>query len=436
MKYLHFICSYLLLVLLIGSSQALFATTNNAIPIRLPALVGKFYAATNQQLFWLKKTPGANALRSLLLQKLDSVAYAGLDKKKYQFSQLNLQLKKALGNNDSVGTMKLDRLLTGMALAYCKDLYQGFGIAPGLQYDGISSKQEGPDNEFLLAHLESIGSAGDLELFLRSLEPSTPEYAAYKAELGIQIAANNANKIAKLNTAMNFYRWVLHFKFDNYILVNVASATLHYYRNDTEKLFSRIIVGKPKTRTPRFLATCNEVILYPYWNVPKSIATKELLPRYKKAPSRIDAENMQMLNAAGTIVNPHTVRWSQYSRQYFPYRFRQSTGCDNSLGVIKFNLTSPFDVYLHDTNTKGLFASKNRYRSHGCIRVEQAQELGNLLLNNKLDTTYLQSCIKGEKPVELKLDRPIPVFVVYLPAGIDEAGAVGYYNDPYLLFRK
>jgi murein L,D-transpeptidase YcbB/YkuD len=70
------------------------------------------------------------------------------------------------------------------------------------------------------------------------------------------------------------------------------------------------------------------------------------------------------------------------------------------------------------------------------MRVEKAIELGNLLLNNKLDTGYLQACIKGEKPVTIKLESPVPVFVVYLPAEANDTGGVTYYKDIYQLMQK
>ena len=66
------------------------------------------------------------------------------------------------------------------------------------------------------------------------------------------------------------------------------------------------------------------------------------------------------------------------------------------------------------------------------MRVEKAIELGNYLLNNKLDTAFLQSCIKGEMPVTLELEKPVPVFVLYLTA-YENHNTVYYFNDVYHL---
>ena len=235
--------------------------------------------------------------------------------------------------------------------------------------------------------------------------------------------------------SLNYFRWIHHFRFDKSIVINIASATLRYYEDDSVKLKMKVVVGKPATKSPRFAAYCNQLILYPYWNVPSSIALNELLPKFKRNPSVIDAMNMQVIDGNGKVVDHYKMNWHRYNKNYFPYRFRQSTGCDNSLGVIKFNITSPFSVYMHDTNNKTAFLSGYRFYSHGCIRLEQPIELGNLLLNNRLDTTFLQSCYKEQLPVPIDLLKPIPVFVIYSMAETDSIDRVKYYKDVYGLLK-
>ena len=367
------------------------------------------------------------------MQKLDSSAYVGVDRTRYRYDQL-LEVKPEQ-LNDSITSIKLDRLFTDAAIAYCKDLYEGYGINVWMKYDEWSGKYSDRDNDFIIRHLVTIKSSDELTGFINSLEPDSKEYTAYKSELKTQYLHSDMIKAKQAAISLNFYRWIHHFNFEKFIVVNIASATLNYYENNIETLFSKMIVGKPSRRTPRFVATCREVILYPYWNVPTDIALKELVPKYKKSPGLIDKENMQILDVKGNVISPYSVNWSQYNSSNFPYRLRQSTGCDNSLGIIKLDLTSPFGVYLHDTNEKGLFKSNNKFRSHGCMRVEKAIELGNYLLNNKLDTAFLQACIKGEKPIILQLEKPVPVFVVYLTAELYANGVINYYKDVYHLLR-
>jgi len=194
------------------------------------------------------------------------------------------------------------------------------------------------------------------------------------------------------------------------------------------------VAGQPSKRTPRFAAWCDQLILYPYWNVPRKIAVNELLPIFKRSPAIMQAMNMQILDAGGRVVDPAGLPWQQYDKSNFPFSIRQATGCDNALGVLKFNLTSPYAVYMHDTNLKSAFGSAYRYYSHGCIRLEKPDALG-ALLDNKLDTTLLQSCVKDQQPYTIRLEEPVPVFVLYNTADADENGRIDYYKDIYHLLK-
>ena len=144
---------------------------------------------------------------------------------------------------------------------------------------------------------------------------------------------------------------------------------------------------------------------------------------------------MQVIDGSGKILDHNKLNWSTFHAGYFPYIIRQSTGCDNALGVIKFNIITPFGVFLHDTNNKTAFLSASRYYSHGCMRLEEPIDLGNRLLNGKLDTTFLKSCFKKQKPIPILLEKPVPVFVVYMPAMADANNRVRYYKDVYKLIK-
>ncbi|MBP6022625.1 MAG: L,D-transpeptidase family protein [Ferruginibacter sp.] len=329
----------------------------------------------------------------------------------------------------------MDKVFTDAAIAICKDIYQGGNIGSLISYDEVSSKYSNVDDEYLLSRLITVQSGDSFLQLMALLEPKEKEYILMKNELKDHFNEKTRFQIQQLANSFNYYRWIHHFRFDKCIVINIASATLRYYEYDSVKLKMKVVVGKPATKTPRFAAYCNQLILYPYWNVPSSIALNELLPKFKRNPSAIDAMNMQVVDGNGKVVNHYKLNWHSYSRYYFPYRFRQSTGCDNSLGVIKFNITSPFSVYMHDTNNKTAFLSASRFYSHGCIRLEQPIELGNLLLNNRLDTTFLQSCYKEQLPVPVDLLKPIPVFVIYSMAEIDSIDRVKYYKDIYGLLK-
>ena len=242
-------------------------------------------------------------------------------------------------------------------------------------------------------------------------------------------------RVQQLNLSVNYYRW-LHCLIQNQsvIVVNIPAAYLKVYRNNKVMLEMRMIVGKKSTPTSTLASKVNEVILYPYWHVPYSIATKELLPAIKRNPAYIDAGNYQVLNKGGNIVNPYSVNWHALSTKYFPYLIRQSTGCDNALGLLKLNFDNPFGIYLHDTPIKSLFMQSKRFFSHGCMRMEKPMEVGHLVLKNNpiaIDTLEQKGCLRNQAPIIVPADEHMPVIVWYNPAGIDSTGRVVFYEDVY-----
>lgn len=310
-----------------------YAKTNENITTTTD-LTNQFYILYKERLFWFSNN--SYELRNMLLQLLYNCRSLGLNNEDYRYSELLLHLNPA--TTDSVKLSQYDRIYTGAAITYLKDVYQGHNIAAWLKYDEWSQRYEVGDNRYIIEKLVTVRSATALQHFALSLEPNTTEYNAYKIEYQSQLAVNPA-KAKQLAATLNLYRWYTHFHFTQYILVNIPSATLHLFSNDTEVLMSRIIVGKPQTPTPRFAASCKQIILYPYWNVPHSIATKELLPKFSRHPSLLASQNMQIVDANGHILDPNHITWSNFNHN--GYRLRQSTGCDNSLGVIKFDLTDP-----------------------------------------------------------------------------------------------
>ena len=244
--------------------------------------------------------------------------------------------------------------------------------------------------------------------------------------------------IEQVRETLNTYRWLNRFAFDKRIIINIPSATLRVIdRRGNTLLTSRVVVGKPDTPSPLFTAFVPSLVTYPYWNVPRSITVTELLPKIRKNPvPALDALNMQVLDASGRVVDPKTVNWSAPARS-FPYRLRQSTGCDNALGVLKFNVSSPYDVYLHDTNVRNAFNRENRYLSHGCIRVQKPTELANLLLGYpRFGSDFLTRCLNEAPSKTVPLNRAVPVIVTYDVLDMDDEGGVQVYRDVYGLWRS
>jgi len=247
-------------------------------------------------------------------------------------------------------------------------------------------------------------------------------------------------RVNELKYTLNTIRWLSCIRnAGNIIVVNIPSANLLLYSESETVLESRVIVGKKLTPTPTLCSKITEVILYPYWHVPYKIATRELLPRIKRNVGYLDANNFQVLNMQGKIIDASSVNWKALNSAYFPYLIRQSTGCDNSLGLIKLNFHNPFSVYLHDTPNKTLFSLNRRYFSHGCMRVEKAMELGRYILRDNriaIDTLTQMGCLVNKEPVRIPASQVLPVFVLYHTAWTDSLHQVRFYEDVYSKFHK
>lgn len=391
-------------------------------------LVNSFYMIRNGKPFWINDSASHFSLKTELTSLIDS-ADLGSYRKTFDFLRSRLIIN---WEKNPYTIMNLDRLYTDAAFVYLKNLYQGDDTFKFLQYDEVAKKYEEKDNKYLVNILTKDSTAELLKETINQLEPTDTIYHLLKEELEKELPAKDALKIKQLKTSLNFNRWIHHFSLEKYIVVNIAAATLKYYENDTVQLQIKVVVGKKATKTPRFAVYCDQIILYPYWNVPRSIAINELLPICKRSYSILDIMNIQVLNQHGTVLDPKKLNWKTFNASNFPYYFRQSTGCNNALGVIKFNLTDPYNVYMHDTNLKNAFQSDKRFFSHGCIRVEKPIGLGNKLLPENLDSNFLAACLKNQLPIIKQIDKPVPVFVVYLTVD-EENGSIKYYPDVYQL---
>ena len=407
--------------------------TLNEKDLLYPLLVKKFYQINSGKLFWFSGNENAKQLRKQFISVTDSSFEYGLIKSLYHYNKLKEWAESAPG--DSADIIGSEKIFTDAAIAVFKDIYQGYTLTPAIGYDPISAEFSSSDDEYIINCLLKVNTPGQLLAQVKLFEPHETEYQLLKKERILQKEKKETLKVLQLTGAMNYFRWIHHFRLNTFIVVNIPSAFLRYYEKDSMMLFMKTVVGKTSTPTPRFAAYFNEVILYPYWYPPASIIFNELLPKIKKNPAIIDSWNMQVTDKSGKIVNHHSLNWPSFHAGNFPYILRQSTGCDNSLGILKFNIKNPYGVYLHDTNNKTAFLSALRFYSHGCIRIEEPIKLANHILHEKLDTTFLLSCFKEQKPIPVLLDKPIPVFVVYMMAEADPAGNIRYYKDIYNLLK-
>ncbi|QMW06444.1 L,D-transpeptidase family protein [Spirosoma foliorum] len=245
-----------------------------------------------------------------------------------------------------------------------------------------------------------------------------------------------ADSLRLIRQTLNFYRYVNRFDADRFVLVNIPAGELNVFGRAGERLLPmQVIAGKPDKRTPCMTTYVQDIVAYPYWNVPQNIALDEMLPRMKRNIAFIYNQNLQILNDKNQEIDPEEIDWDSLSTTNFPYRVRQASGCENSLGLLKFDLANPLAIYLHDTNSRDLFTqTADRWRSHGCVRVQKPVELANLILGSQtFDAAFMTKCLVDQKPRTLSIPKPFPVFIAYNIADVDATGKLRFYKDVYAL---
>ncbi len=227
---------------------------------------------------------------------------------------------------------------------------------------------------------------------------------------------------------------------EKYIWVNLPGYYLWLINKDTLVFESKIICGKPETRTPLLTAEISDMITYPTWTVPNSIIVKQYLPKLKNNPNYISKIGLKLMNNKGVDIDPNTVDWHKYSKG-IPFKVMQASGDNNSLGVLKFNFNNPYFVYLHDTNQRYLFKNSARALSHGCVRVQEWAKLAYYIANNdsamsvkKDSLRYTADSIKNwiakKERHRIDVKNHFPLFIRYFTCeGIN--GQVKFYNDIY-----
>ena len=219
-------------------------------------------------------------------------------------------------------------------------------------------------------------------------------------------------RAAEIEMNMERWRWVPHDFGPRYIAVNAADATLVVVDDGKIVLSSKVIVGKPATRTPIFVATITDISVNPYWNIPAAIARNEIWPKARRNPGYL-SHNHIVVDSSGML--------------------RQLPGPGNSLGQIKLEMPNRFNAYLHDTPARKLFAGSERHLSHGCIRVQMIQPLASFALTGDAarGLEKIRSAISSNVNKRISLDNPLPVFVFYWTAIANEDGTVEFRPDVY-----
>ncbi len=255
----------------------------------------------------------------------------------------------------------------------------------------------------------------------RDLSVSPPSIEKSHRKGKVKKVANSAERITKIELAMERLRWLPEMSTGQSIMVNIPAFQLWAIdaneQTNTPPLNLNVVVGKAlKTQTPIIMADMNSVEFMPYWNVPPSILKKEIMPKLANNPGYLSGQNMEVVSLKNGGM-----------------RVRQRPGGKNALGRIKFIFPNSEGVYLHDTPSKALFSRPRRDFSHGCVRVQNPSALANFVLKNQEGWTNerIENTLKTNDHHQVSLKTTIPVLFFYTTAFYEQNDKLTFYSDIY-----
>ncbi len=322
----------------------------------------------------------------------------------------------------------------------------GRSVAPGQPYTGAPALRRllvalgdlSPDQEGNLGTTLDVPLDTALKRFqyLHGLRESgildAPTYAALTVPL--------AQRVRQMELTLERWRWVPPLQ-ASAIIVNIPQFRLFLFRSAVDResgmLRMNVIVGKayPELHTPVFASEIKAVLFRPSWNVPSSIARRELLPLLRKNPHYLDKENLELvINGSPTAAPLAATSENLQALAAGRLRLRQRPGPDNALGLIKFVVPNSYSVYLHSTPAQRLFDEPRRAFSHGCIRVSDPVALAvEALRGTPGDWTAqkIRAAMDGNSTFQVNLTQPVQVLILYGTAIATEDGAVHFFEDIY-----
>jgi murein L,D-transpeptidase YcbB/YkuD len=244
-----------------------------------------------------------------------------------------------------------------------------------------------------------------------------------------------ARRVVQLQLTLERLRWLPANLEPPLIVVNIPEFRMRAYEDHRVALSMRAIVGEAfEHQTPVFADHIDALVFRPYWNVPESIQKKEIVPELRKHPHYLVRYGMQVVDGHGKVVTGDRVS-GKVLRQLESgnLRLRQLPGPANALGLVKFVFPNQYDVYMHGTPERGLFARSRRDLSHGCIRIEKPAALAAWVLRDDPEWTpdRINAAMHGENSIEVKILGGAPILILYGTAVVEENGTVNFFRDVY-----
>jgi murein L,D-transpeptidase YcbB/YkuD len=246
-------------------------------------------------------------------------------------------------------------------------------------------------------------------------------------------------RVVAMGNALEHWRWYSDVYENPRVLVNLPEFWVRAYEPDHSLAFKmKVVDGQARGNhdTPVFVREMHFVIFRPYWNVPVSIVKKELVGHLKGdgGQAYLDKHNYEVLDRTGAVATG----WSADDLAHSKFLIRQKPGAGNSLGLVKFLFPNEYDVYMHSTPEMNFFNLTRRDKSHGCIRLNDAEKMANWVLRDQggnWTPEKIHDAMFNNDPTKINrqvtLQTTLPVNVTYLTATADEDGTMHFFDDIY-----
>jgi murein L,D-transpeptidase YcbB/YkuD len=382
----------------------------------------------------------------------------GLDPKMFKADQIKelvakFKDKKAIKTLDEAyhDIAELEILTANSLIIYANALQYGM-VSPRKIYARYYTETTRPDSASMLNTLR----ATNLKTYLDSIQPKDPQYLMLQKAL---LAGGTAQGMTKEETQrylvvnMERLRWKNKPTQPEYVIVNIPDYRLDVIDQGKSILSMKVCVGegrnvdntvslteydesdktdRPFTReTPQLNSVIHSVQVNPVWNIPQSIASKEIMVEAAKDPYYLSNKNIDVYENGKVVDNPETIDWASASKD--KYEFKQRPGDDNSLGKIKFLFNNKSSVYLHDTPAKQAFNQTMRAVSHGCVRLGDPQGLAKVIFGEGTTYEKIAKAMTEDNPdpTTIAVPKKMPVYITYVTCWADESGTLQYRPDVY-----
>jgi len=247
-----------------------------------------------------------------------------------------------------------------------------------------------------------------------------------------------AHRVRQIELTLERLRWLPPLAGHRLLVVNIPAFRLFAFDSvggtGAPTLHMRVIVGKAlDTRTPVLVEQLRYLEFQPYWNVPRSILLREILPQLRHRPTYLREHDMEVVGQRDRVVGDAVTPAVLQRLACGELRLRQRPSPRNPLGRVKFVFPNTADVYLHGTPDTALFAEQRRDFSHGCIRVERPTDLAAWVLGDQpvwpRDSVVAAMAAKPTR--RALLSHPMPVVLFYATAVALPGLGLAFYEDIY-----